>query len=66
LVVLKNIEKFYGLIFDQEFNPINYFMKKSVLVLILAVAVMSSACSIYTCPTYSQSPSHKALKETKF
>ncbi len=40
-------------------------MKKSVAVLILVVAVMLSACSTYTCPTYSKAPAPKAQKETK-
>ncbi len=40
-------------------------MKKSVLLLILAGALMVSACSTYTCPTYSKAPAHKAAKETR-
>jgi hypothetical protein len=43
-----------------------FVMKKSVVVLCLALAVLSSACSFHTCPTYSHGPSQKVLKETKF
>jgi PBP1b-binding outer membrane lipoprotein LpoB len=39
-------------------------MKKSVVVLILAISVLVSACSTYTCPTYSQA--HNVARETKF
>lgn len=38
-------------------------MKKSVLVLIAVVMLMASACSQYTCPTYSKA--HDVKKETK-
>ncbi len=40
-------------------------MKKSVVVLILVVAVLASACSTYMCPTYSKAPVQKPVKETK-
>ncbi len=40
-------------------------MKKSMAVLILVVAVIVSACSTYTCPTYSKAPVSAAHKETK-
>jgi len=42
-------------------------MKKSVAVLMLVVTMMVSACSTYTCPTYSHAaPIAKAEKETRF
>lgn len=34
-------------------------MKKSVLVLIAVVMLLASACSQYTCPTYSKAPETK-------
>ncbi len=40
-------------------------MKKSIAILILVVAVMVSACSTYTCPTYSKAPAQKTSKETR-
>ncbi|WHZ07633.1 MAG: hypothetical protein OJF59_001386 [Cytophagales bacterium] len=34
-------------------------MKKSILVLIVAVMLVASACSQYTCPTYSKAAEAK-------
>jgi hypothetical protein len=44
--------------FVMHFNPLN--MKKSVALLIL-VGLMATACSQYTCPTYSKAPQKKAF-----
>ena len=40
-------------------------MKKSVVLLLLVVALMVSACSTYTCPTYSKAPAAKSTPNTK-
>jgi len=39
-------------------------MKKSIAILAL-VAVAISACSQYTCPTYSKTPAQKTVKESR-
>ncbi|MFN7494918.1 MAG: hypothetical protein ACK5RG_18490 [Cyclobacteriaceae bacterium] len=39
-------------------------MKKSI-VLILVVAALATACSQYTCPTYSKAPEAKPAKTNR-
>ena len=40
-------------------------MKKLVVLLVLVVSIMVSACSTYSCPTYSVAPQKKVVKESK-
>ncbi|MFM9838429.1 MAG: hypothetical protein ACKVOQ_09210 [Cyclobacteriaceae bacterium] len=40
-------------------------MKKSVALLILVAMVTVSACSSYTCPTYSKAPQKTAVKGSR-
>lgn len=40
-------------------------MKKAIPAMVIVVSIMLSACSTYTCPTYSKAPQKKAVKETR-
>ena len=40
-------------------------MKKSVVLIVLALSMLASACASYTCPTYSKVPAPKAVKEAR-
>jgi hypothetical protein len=40
-------------------------MKKSVVLLVLVVSMIVSACATYTCPTYSKAPQNKTVKESR-
>ncbi|MGC4020484.1 MAG: hypothetical protein QM734_00330 [Cyclobacteriaceae bacterium] len=39
-------------------------MKKSTVLLVLAIAAFASACTVNTCPTYSKAP-NKPMKENR-
>ncbi|MGE0771042.1 MAG: hypothetical protein AB7K37_04980 [Cyclobacteriaceae bacterium] len=40
-------------------------MKKSVVLVIVAVSLLAASCSQYTCPTYAKSAPKKDLKESR-
>ncbi|MFN5431601.1 MAG: hypothetical protein ACK498_12760 [Cyclobacteriaceae bacterium] len=40
-------------------------MKKSTLLMVVVVTLFVSACSSYTCPTYSKAPQTKEVKPSR-